>query len=83
MSILGAVLTGGRSSRFGSNKAIAMLGDRTLVAHARATIAPHCARVVQVGGVDGVPDMPAPAWARSAGSRARWIMPRAMAFAAC
>ncbi|MEJ8629004.1 molybdenum cofactor guanylyltransferase [Sphingomonas sp. I4] len=62
MSILGAVLTGGRSSRFGSNKAVAMLGDRTLVAHARATIAPYCARVVQVGGEDGVPDMPAPAW---------------------
>ncbi|KTW08271.1 molybdenum cofactor guanylyltransferase [Sphingomonas sanguinis] len=60
MSILGAVLAGGQSSRFGSNKAVAMLGDRTLVAHARATIAPYCARVVQVGGAEGVPDLPAP-----------------------
>ncbi|MET4896987.1 molybdenum cofactor guanylyltransferase [Sphingomonadaceae bacterium jetA1] len=60
MSILGAVLTGGRSSRFGSNKAVAILGDRPLVAHARSSIAPYCARVVQVGGADGVPDMPTP-----------------------
>lgn len=37
-----------------------MLGDRTLVAHARARLAPYCARVVQVGGAEGVPDMPAP-----------------------
>ncbi|MEK9211700.1 molybdenum cofactor guanylyltransferase [Sphingomonas sp. 2378] len=60
MSILGAILAGGRSSRFGSNKAVAMFGDRTLVAHARATIAPYCAQVVQAGGDDGVPDMPEP-----------------------
>ncbi|WP_267435804.1 molybdenum cofactor guanylyltransferase [Sphingomonas sp. GM_Shp_1] len=60
MSILGAVLAGGRSSRFGSNKAVAMFGNRTLVAHARATIAPYCTHVVQVGGDDGVPDMPEP-----------------------
>ncbi|WP_230481413.1 molybdenum cofactor guanylyltransferase [Sphingomonas sp. Leaf21] len=60
MSILGAVLAGGRSSRFGSNKAFAMLGDQPLVTHARGLIAPYCTRVVQVGGDDGVPDMPEP-----------------------
>lgn len=53
-------MAGGQSSRFGSNKAVAMLGDRTLVAHARARLAPYCARVVQVGGAEGVPDMPIP-----------------------
>ena len=82
MSILGAVLAGGQSSRFGSNKAVAMLGDRTLVAHARARLAPYCARVVQVGGVDGVPDMPAPAWVHWVASQGRSITPRATAFAA-
>lgn len=60
MTILGAVLTGGRSSRFGSNKAQALLGERSLAAHARALIAPYCADVVMIGGEGGVPDLPEP-----------------------
>src|SRR5204863_14028 len=60
MSILGAVLTGGRSSRFGSNKAFAMLGGNSLASHARASIQPYCADVIQVGGADGIPDQPEP-----------------------
>ena len=57
--ILGAVLAGGRSSRFGSDKAAAMFRDRTLADHAAAAIAPFVEAVVRVGG-DGVPDVPRP-----------------------
>jgi molybdopterin-guanine dinucleotide biosynthesis protein A len=46
---LGAVLAGGRSSRFGSDKALAMLGGRTLLDHAAATLRPHCDAVLVVG----------------------------------
>ena len=49
MRTLGAVLAGGRSSRFGSDKALAMLGGRTLLDHAVAALAPHCDAVVVVG----------------------------------
>lgn len=49
MVILGAVLAGGRSSRFGSDKAQAMLGEATLLDHAVAALAPLCARVVVCG----------------------------------
>ena len=40
--IAGLVLAGGRSTRFGSEKAIAPLGDRTLMEWALATLRPHC-----------------------------------------
>jgi molybdopterin-guanine dinucleotide biosynthesis protein A len=46
---LGAVLAGGRSSRFGSDKALAMLGGRSLLDHAAAALRPHCDAVVVVG----------------------------------
>lgn len=49
MKTLGAVLAGGRSSRFGSDKALAMLDGRTLLDHAVAALAPHCDAVVVVG----------------------------------
>lgn len=57
MRTLGAVLAGGRSSRFGSDKALAMLGGRTLLDHAVAALAPHCDAVVVVGRED-VADWP-------------------------
>jgi len=46
---LGAVLAGGRSSRFGSDKALAMLDGRTLLDHALAALRPHCDAVIVVG----------------------------------
>lgn len=49
MKTLGAVLAGGRSSRFGSDKALAMLEGRTLLDHAAAALGPHCDAVVVVG----------------------------------
>lgn len=47
--ILGAVLAGGRSTRFGSDKALAELGGRTLLARAVDALAAHCEHVVVVG----------------------------------
>ena len=65
MRLLGAVLAGGRSSRFGSDKALALMPDgRTLIEHAVAAIAPHveavvvCGRVVE--GLTSLSDRPAP-----------------------
>ena len=63
--ILGAVLAGGQSSRFGSDKALAVLDGRTLLDLALARLGAWCAEVVLVGrtepGVRCVPDWPRPA----------------------
>lgn len=58
-ALLGAVLAGGRSSRFGSDKAAAMLDGRTLAEHAATTLARYADAVVIVGP-DGLPDLPRP-----------------------
>jgi molybdopterin-guanine dinucleotide biosynthesis protein A len=58
MRILGAVLAGGRSSRFGSDKAAADWRGRTLADHAALAIGTHVDAIVHVGGSDGVPDQP-------------------------
>ncbi|MBJ6123175.1 molybdenum cofactor guanylyltransferase [Sphingomonas mollis] len=58
---LGAVLAGGRSSRFGTDKAQAVLEGRTLVDHAVATLRRHCDEVVVIGKqAAGLPDLPRP-----------------------
>lgn len=54
--ILGAVLAGGQSSRFGSDKALAEFEGRTLIAHAVDALAGWCEYVVVVGR----PTAPAP-----------------------
>lgn len=60
--MLGAVLAGGRSSRFGSDKAAALLAGRPLIEHAAAAIAPWVDRVIVCGrdwpGFDCVADHP-------------------------
>lgn len=61
--ILGAILAGGASSRFGSDKAQAMLDDAPLLDHVAAALRPWVDAVVVCGrdwsGLDGVPDRPA------------------------
>ncbi len=47
--ILGAVLAGGQSRRFGTDKALAELGDRPLIAHAAAALEPYVETVVICG----------------------------------
>jgi len=55
--VLGVVLAGGQSRRFGSDKAMAMLGGRTLLDRAVATLSRQCAAVV-VAGRDDLADRP-------------------------
>jgi molybdopterin-guanine dinucleotide biosynthesis protein A len=62
--ILGAVLAGGRSSRFGSDKADALLKGRRLLDHAVQALSRHVEEVVVCGreteGFVGLTDRPAP-----------------------
>jgi len=64
MKLLGAVLAGGRSSRFGSDKALALLDGRQLIEHAVTALTPHSAQVVICGRTDPrwtcLADLPAP-----------------------
>ncbi|MFN3458450.1 MAG: molybdenum cofactor guanylyltransferase [Novosphingobium sp.] len=62
--ILGAVLAGGRSTRFGSDKALAEMGGRTLLARAVAALAVQCEAVVVVGR-DEAPAPTLPDWPRA------------------
>ncbi|WP_353227706.1 molybdenum cofactor guanylyltransferase [Novosphingobium sp.] len=52
--ILGVVLAGGQSRRFGSDKALALIGGRTLLDRAVATLERQCDAVV-VAGRDDAP----------------------------
>ena len=62
MTLLGAVLAGGRATRFGSDKALAALDGRALLDHAIASLTPHCDTIVVVGRptapVTCIPDLP-------------------------
>lgn len=60
MKTLGGVLAGGRSRRFGSDKAVAMLDGQTLLDHALAALRAHCDAVVVVGREGGIADWPRP-----------------------
>ena len=62
--ILGCVLAGGQSTRFGSDKALAELAGRTLLAHAVDALSGWCDHVVVVGRAEApaptLPDWPRP-----------------------
>jgi molybdopterin-guanine dinucleotide biosynthesis protein A len=62
--ILGAVLAGGRSSRFGSDKAAALIDGRSMLDWVVAALAPQVDAIVVCGrpssaGYDGIDDRPA------------------------
>ena len=69
--ILGAVLAGGQSTRFGSDKALAVLGGQSLIERAVEALARWCDKVVIVGRETGparcIPDWPAPGMGPLAG----------------
>lgn len=62
MRLLGALVAGGRASRFGSDKALALLAGRPLIAWAADVVAPYCAGTVvcgrEWGGLVSVADVP-------------------------
>lgn len=62
--ILGAVLAGGQSSRFGSDKAQALLAGKPLIEHVIAALAPQVDELVVCGrrheGVASLVDRPGP-----------------------
>jgi molybdopterin-guanine dinucleotide biosynthesis protein A len=59
--ILGVVLAGGQSTRFGSDKALAELGGRTLLSRAYDALTGFCELVV-VAGRDKAPGHAIPDW---------------------
>ena len=60
--LLGAVLAGGQSRRFGSDKAVALLHGKPLIAHAVEALAAQAEAVIVCGREwgDWVPDRPEP-----------------------
>lgn len=64
MRVLGALIAGGRASRFGSDKALAVLAGRPLIAWAADLVAPLVAETVVCGrswgGLTRVADVPEP-----------------------
>lgn len=64
LSILGAILAGGESRRFGSDKAAATLDGKALLDHVAAAIGPQVDNLIVVGrdwpGLRSVPDRPVP-----------------------
>lgn len=69
--ILGAVLAGGQSSRFGADKALAEFRGRTLLAHSVDTLSGWCEHVIVVGRAEApaptLPDWPRPGMGPLAG----------------
>jgi molybdopterin-guanine dinucleotide biosynthesis protein A len=69
--ILGAVLAGGQSSRFGSDKALAEYRGQTLLAHAVDALSGWCEHVIVVGRAAApaptLPDWPRPGMGPLAG----------------
>jgi molybdopterin-guanine dinucleotide biosynthesis protein A len=64
MRVLGAVLAGGRSSRFGSDKALALIGGRTMLDRVIDALAPQVDAIVVCGrpstaAYEGIADRPA------------------------
>lgn len=84
MKLLGVVLAGGQSSRFGSDKALAKLDGQTLIARAVDQLAGWCDHVVVVGRAIApaptVPDWPRPGMGPLAGIAAALHLARDEAY---
>lgn len=82
--VLGAVLAGGESRRFGSDKAMALLRGKPLIEHAIAALAAQTDAVIVVGREhdDWVPDRPAPGLGPLGGINAALHAAAARGFAA-
>lgn len=63
MSVLGAILAGGKATRFGSDKALAILDGRPLIDHVASSLSAQCDACIVVGrmqdGYHCVSDRPA------------------------
>lgn len=84
MRVLGAVLAGGRSSRFGSDKAEAKLAGHTLLERAISSIRPYCEALTVIGRTHpdlvSLDDWPRPDMGPLGGFAAALIHARDMGF---
>lgn len=85
LPLLGAILAGGGSRRFGSDKVTAVLDGRALALHARDHLAPFCDRIVLCGadrglGITALSDRPAPGLGPLGGIAAALVHARAEGF---
>ena len=85
-SVMGAVIAGGKSTRFGSDKAVAAYQGRQLIDHAIASLADQTAEVVICGrehdGLRNLTDQPLPGMGPLGGIAAALLEAEARGFAA-
>lgn len=80
MTVLGAVLAGGQSRRFGSDKAQALLDGQRLIDHVVAALSPQVDAVILCGRAPGLADRPPGALGPLAGLNAALHHARAEGF---
>lgn len=84
--VMGAIIAGGKSTRFGSDKALARLRGRTLIDQVAETLARQTAQLIVVGrehaGLPSVSDQPAPNLGPLAGIAAALLEAQARGFSA-
>jgi molybdopterin-guanine dinucleotide biosynthesis protein A len=82
--VLGAIIAGGRSTRFGSDKAVATIGGRALIDHVTDALAGQCNELVVVGrdhdGLRTISDQPAPGMGPLGGIAAALLEARAAGY---
>ena len=85
-TVLGAVIAGGKSTRFGSDKAMATLHGRPLIDHVAYMLAAQTAQLIvcgrEHGGLPAVADMPAPHLGPLGGVAAALLEAQARGFSA-